>query len=182
MRELLSGHRIQDQPKVASSTSSRRAGERQAITAQLTALASHTARHGNDPTLLDQLPELTTRIDELPGRIQAGLLAFDIQILWNPPPRQATFRATITDTTPGIVASLLTSAGDDPATAASTGTTSAPGPVPVTSHDTFSVSPRTGIPVRGETEKGAAVGSSSSGQPNCRPGIPSAASVTGRAG
>jgi hypothetical protein len=48
---------------------------------------------------LTPLPELPGRLDDLPERIQAALFAaFDIQILWNPPLRQATFFATITDT------------------------------------------------------------------------------------
>ena len=46
--------------------------ERQTITAQLTGLAKDTA-HGNDPTLLDELPELAGRLDELPERLQAEL-------------------------------------------------------------------------------------------------------------
>ena len=93
--------------------------ERDTITAQLTELAHHTSQHGNDPTLIDELPELAGRLDELPERIQAHLFAaFDIQILWNPPMRQATIYATITDTTPGIITDLLTRASDDdPATA-----------------------------------------------------------------
>ena len=50
-------------------------------------------------------------------RADAGTVRrFDIQILWSPPTRQATFRATITDTTPGIVADLLTRASNDPPT------------------------------------------------------------------
>ena len=122
--------------------------ERQTITTQLAALAKDTA-HGNDPTLLDELPELATRIDELPERIQAELFAaFDIQILWNPPMRQATFNATITDTTPSLITGLLTRASDDPTTAATataTATASAPDQAPATSSAAFSVSSRTGI-------------------------------------
>jgi hypothetical protein len=76
-----------------------------ALTAQLTALDNDAGRHGTDPALLDELPELATRLDELPERLQADLFAaFDIQILWNPPLKQATFFATITDTITGIVA------------------------------------------------------------------------------
>ena len=101
-------------------------GERETLTGQLEALDKDTGRHGTDPALLDELPELAGRLDELPERIQAELFAaFDIQILWNPPMKQATFFATISDTTPGIVAALLARAGDDPATA-STGTFSVP--------------------------------------------------------
>ena len=51
----------------------------------------------------------------LPPGLQAELFeVFDIQIIWNAPMRQATFRATITDTTPAIVTALLTRASDDP--------------------------------------------------------------------
>lgn len=51
------------------------------------------------------------------AEIQAGLIAaFDVQILWNPAMNQATFNATITDTTPGIITALLARASDDPAT------------------------------------------------------------------
>ena len=41
--------------------------------------------------------------------------------------KQATFFATITDTTPGIITALLDRASDDPATAS---TSSGPGPGP----------------------------------------------------
>ena len=93
-------------------------GDREAITAQLEALDKDSARHGTDPALLDELPELAGRLDELPERLQADLFAaFDIQILWNPPMKQATFFATISDTTPGIITALLDRANDDPATA-----------------------------------------------------------------
>ena len=99
--------------------------ERETIEAQLKALASDTGR-GNDPDLLDELPELAGRLDELPEHIQAELFAaFDIQVLWNPPMRQATFFATITDTTPGIITDLLARAGDDnPGSAAAPATSS----------------------------------------------------------
>ena len=91
--------------------------QREAIEAQLKALNSDPGR-GNDPDLLDELPELSGRLDDLPEHIQAALFAaFDIQVLWNPPMNQATFHAVITDTTPGIVTDLLTRAGNDPASA-----------------------------------------------------------------
>ena len=56
--------------------------------------------------------------------------------------KQATFSATITDTTPGIVAALLARAGDDPATAS---TASRPDETTTDASDPFSVSTRTGI-------------------------------------
>ena len=117
-------------------------GERETLTAQLDALDKDAGRYGTDPALLDELPELAGRLDELPERLQAELFAaFDIQILWNAPMKQATFFATITDTTPGIVAALLDRAGDDPATASTTsGSDEA-----TTGTDTFSVSPRSAI-------------------------------------
>ena len=115
---------------------------REALTAQLDALDKDTSQHGNDRTLLDELPQLAGRLDDLPERIQAELFAaFDIQILWNPPMKQATFFATITGTTPGIVAALLDRAGDDNP-AASTGTDPEQAPA---STGTFSVPARSGI-------------------------------------
>jgi len=54
--------------------------------------------------------------------------------------RQATFNATITDTTPGLITDLLARASDDP-----TATDTKPDQVPAISSDTFSVSSRTGI-------------------------------------
>ena len=98
--------------------------QRETIEAQLSALAKDTGR-GNDPGLLDELPELAGRLDELPERIQAELFAaFDIQVLWNAPMNQATFFATITDTSPGIITDLLTRASDDPTSAATPATSS----------------------------------------------------------
>ena len=115
--------------------------DREAITAQLGALDKDAARHGTDPALLDELPELAGRLDELPERLQAELFAaFDIQVLWNPPMKQATFFAT----TPGIITALLDRANDDPATAS---TTSGPHEA-TTSTGTFSVSPRSAISLK----------------------------------
>ena len=57
----------------------------------------------------------------LPPDLQAELFAvFDIQIIWNAPMRQATFRATISDTTPALITALLTRAGDQPTTGTAT--------------------------------------------------------------
>jgi len=121
-------------------------GERETLTAQLDALDKDPGRHGTNPALLDELPELATRLDDLPERLQAELFAaFDIQILWNAPMKQATFFVTITGTTPGIVATLLDRAGDnDTATA---GTSTDPDQAPA-STSTFSVPTRSGIPVK----------------------------------
>jgi hypothetical protein len=67
-----------------------------------------------DLDLIDDLPLLPSRVHELPERIQAEIFAaLDIQILWNAPIRQATFVATITDTTRGTIDHLLT-LGDNP--------------------------------------------------------------------
>lgn len=91
--------------------------QREAIEAELKTLASDTGR-AHDTDLLDELPELASRLDELPEHIQAGLFAaFDIQVLWNAPMNQTTFFATITETTPGIITDLLTRASDDPTSA-----------------------------------------------------------------
>ena len=98
--------------------------EDEAIEAQLTALATDAGRV-NDVDLLDELPELTGRLDELLEHLQAELFAaFDIQILWNQPMNQATFNITITDTTPGIITDLLARASDGPTSAATPATSS----------------------------------------------------------
>ena len=88
--------------------------ERKTIETQLTDLAADTTP-APAPDLVSLLPEVTADLASLPPGLQAELFnAFDIQIIWNAPMRQATFRATITDTTPSIVTALLTPAGDDP--------------------------------------------------------------------
>ena len=88
--------------------------ERKDIETQLTELAADTTP-APAPDLVSLLPEVTADLAALPPGLQAELFdVFDIQIIWNAPMRQATFRATITDTTPSIVTALLTRAGDDP--------------------------------------------------------------------
>jgi hypothetical protein len=94
------------------------------LAVQLAALDTGATSPASDPALIDLLPELAGSLADLPADIQAELFAPSTykQILWNPAMKQATFHATITDTTPGIVAALLTRAGDD-----STTTSPAPG-------------------------------------------------------
>jgi site-specific DNA recombinase len=136
--------------------------ERERIDAQLKTLASDTSRD-NDTGLIGELPELSTRLHELPARIHAELLAaFDIQVLWNAPLKQATFFATITDTTPGTITELLTrAAGDDPTATATatpypgTGTTPTSAGTPATSSDTFSGLSRHPIVRKSRHESGA---------------------------
>jgi site-specific DNA recombinase len=94
--------------------------EHETVKAQFTELAADPAP-GNDLDLVTLLPEVATDLDELPADLQAELLdVFGIQIVWNAPTRQATFHATITDTTPGIVKALLARATDTHAPATST--------------------------------------------------------------
>ena len=107
-------------------------GERKDIQTQLDDLAAD-ATPVPAPDLVRLLPEVTADLAALPPARQAELFeVFDIQIIWNAPMRQATFRATITDTTPGIVTALLARAGNDPASqaaatpATSTDTSAAP--------------------------------------------------------
>jgi len=91
--------------------------QRETIEAQLTTLTTDTGPV-NDIDLLDELPELAGRVDELPEQLQAELFAaFDIQVVWNQPMNQVTFFAVITDTTPGIITELLTLTGGDPTSA-----------------------------------------------------------------
>ncbi len=126
--------------------------ERERIDAELKTLASEVGRD-NDTGLIGELPELSTRLDELPARIHAELLAaLDIQVLWNAPLKQATFFATITDTTPGIITELLTrAAGDDPAATATAAPGTTPAGMPTTSSDTFSGLSR--HPIRGKSPR-----------------------------
>ena len=86
----------------------------QPIETQLTELAADEPP-APAPDLVSLLPEVTADLAALPPDLQAELLdVFDIQIIWNAPMRQATFRATITDTTPGIIAALFARASNDP--------------------------------------------------------------------
>ena len=74
-------------------------GEREQIEAQLAALAQ-TAPKAADPSLLDQLPMPGDILPGLDPQLKAELFqAFDLQILWNKPGRQATVFAEITDAT-----------------------------------------------------------------------------------
>jgi hypothetical protein len=82
--------------------------EHTAVTAELDALTTDTARAINDPALLDELrcPGL---LNDAPDTIREALYAaFDIQCLHRHDAAQVTTWATITDTTPGIIAVLLT--------------------------------------------------------------------------
>jgi hypothetical protein len=109
--------------------------QRETIEAELQALATGTGR-ADDVDLLDELPELTGHLDDLPEHLQAALFAaFDIQVVWNQPMNQVTFYAAITDTTPGTVTELLALTGGDPASAE---TGPAPTQAPATSINTAS--------------------------------------------
>ena len=131
--------------------------ERETIHAQLKTLTSSTPRT-DDTDLLDELPELPGRLDELPERIQAQLFAaFDIQVLWNAPMNQATFFATITDTTPATITELLTRAGNDPASTATSpapdiSTSTAPATTPAPATSTNPVAGLTRLPILRKTD------------------------------
>jgi site-specific DNA recombinase len=63
----------------------------------------------DDPALLDELPYAAAAFDDAPEDIKARIYAaFDIQVLYRAPIKQATIWATITPTTPGIIAALTT--------------------------------------------------------------------------
>ena len=111
-----------------SCQSSRTAKQRgQTIKTQLTELAADPAP-ANDLDLVTLLPEAAGDLDELPADLHAELFAaFDIQIAWNAPMRQATIHAT--DTTPQIVTALLARASDDHAPATSTDASAVQGSV-----------------------------------------------------
>jgi len=111
-----------------SCQSSRTAKQRgQTIKTQLTELAADPAP-ANDLDLVTLLPEAAGDLDALPADLHAELFAaFDIQIAWNAPMRQATIHAT--DTTPQIVTALLARASDDHAPATSTDASAVQGSV-----------------------------------------------------
>jgi site-specific DNA recombinase len=75
--------------------------------AQLSALAAETPKAA-DTTLLDELPLAEDVLTGLPPAVKARLFAaFDLQILWNKPGRQATVHAEITDATLRALPALL---------------------------------------------------------------------------
>jgi hypothetical protein len=66
-----------------------------------------------DASLLDELPYLADALTDAPDHLKAKLYAaFDIQVLYRAHKNQATIWATVTQSTPGIVAELA----DDPRT------------------------------------------------------------------
>jgi hypothetical protein len=66
-----------------------------------------------DASLLDELPYLADALTNAPDHLKAKLYAaFDIQVLYRAHKNQATIWATVTQSTPGIVAALA----DDPRT------------------------------------------------------------------
>lgn len=75
--------------------------------AQLAALAT-TAPKAADTTLLDQLPLAGDILPGLSPRLKAGLFAaFDLQVLWNKPGRQATVFDEITEATLQALPAIL---------------------------------------------------------------------------
>jgi len=71
--------------------------------AQLDDLAAATTPD-QDPALLDELPYLTSQLDDAPAELVEALIdALDIQILYRPEQHQATIWATLTDTTPATI-------------------------------------------------------------------------------
>ena len=81
--------------------------EREQLDAQLAALAASTPRAA-DPALLDELPLAGDILPGLPPDLKARLLdAFDIQVLWSKPGRQATVFAEITEATLKALPAIL---------------------------------------------------------------------------
>ena len=73
--------------------------QREQAQAQLDALQAVTPQAA-DPTLLDELPLAGDILPGLDPALKARLFAaFDLQVLWNKPGRQATVFAEITDAT-----------------------------------------------------------------------------------
>ena len=105
-----------------------RYNEHTAVKAELEALTASLPAT-NDPALLDELPYAPGLLQDAPAAIREALYAaFDIQCLYRPEAAQITIWATITGTTPGIIAALAA----DPRTDSDTGTTT---PAPATYAD-----------------------------------------------
>jgi hypothetical protein len=82
---------------------STRYDEQHAAQAELDALTA-AQPPAPDPSLLDELPYLPGILHNAPDHLAAALCAaFDITISYRQGKKQATVRATITDTTPGII-------------------------------------------------------------------------------
>jgi hypothetical protein len=72
----------------------------------------------DDPALLDELPYAADAFTSAPEPIKAKIYAaFDIQVLYRAPIKQATIWATITPTTPAIITALTTDPRTDHDTA-----------------------------------------------------------------
>ena len=85
-------------------------GQRTTLETELAALdAAAPATQADDPTLLDELPNLGDILTGAPPALTEQLLdAFDIQATYNRDKHQATIHATITDATPQAIRDLLT--------------------------------------------------------------------------
>jgi hypothetical protein len=81
--------------------------ERETLTRQLTDLTTqHT--DDNDPALLDTLPTLPHRLNDLPPSTRQRLYqAFDLGLLYNKDTHQVSFRAVITPSTPAALTALI---------------------------------------------------------------------------
>jgi len=81
--------------------------ERKGYTGELAALTADDAP-SQAPELLDSLPALAGRLEEVKPATRARLYqAFDLHLLYNKEMHQVTIHATITTSTPGIVAAIL---------------------------------------------------------------------------
>jgi hypothetical protein len=90
--------------------------ERETTQTQLDAL-DHATSRDNDTSLLDLIPLPSDTIALHPEHIQAALYqALDIQALYKHDTNQVTFFATITTSTPHVIAAVLTDAGYDATT------------------------------------------------------------------
>ena len=91
--------------------------EDEALKAQLAELSAQAATVG-DAALIEQLPHAPGLLAQAPDDIREALFAaFQVHCTYRADQKQVTIRATITDTTPGIVAALLAdprTRGDSP--------------------------------------------------------------------
>ena len=88
---------------------SQRYDEKTSIQADLQAIQDAAPLPDSDLTLIDELPYAPGLLAQAPDDLRERLAAaFGLQAIYRPDTRQATIVLTITDTTPGTIAALLT--------------------------------------------------------------------------
>jgi hypothetical protein len=100
---------------------SQRYDQKTAIDAELQAIQDAAPLPADDLTLIDELPYAPGLLDHAPDDLRERLAAaFGLQAIYRQDTRQATIVLTITDTTPAIIAAILTDPRINPPTSPDT--------------------------------------------------------------